>query len=159
MIVTTSEWTFKTIPNMIMLAVRNNVVLVIVHESIIRCFAMGRAYKIRRGDTCSTKSVIYIAYCFTCRKQGLGSTVSWKPRLPRYKQKSHIEHNEKSCKIACHFTKEFKGLHNLRPVSGVKKNLNNTEFNSYRDRRLDCNIVTRKQNYTHLSYIWLKERK
>lgn len=46
---------------------------------------MGRAYKIRRGNTCSTKNVIYIAYCFTCHKQGLGSTVSWKPRLPSYK--------------------------------------------------------------------------
>ena len=58
--------------------------------SLIRCFATGRTYKIIRGSTCSTNNVIYMAYCFTCQKQGVGSTVSWKPRLSNYRYKSHI---------------------------------------------------------------------
>ena len=36
-----------------------------------------------------TKNVIYIAFCLNSLKQGVGSTVDWKPRLRNYK--SHIK--------------------------------------------------------------------
>ena len=42
-----------------------------------------------------------MAYCKKCEKQGVGSTISWKPRLHNYK--SHIKKNVRSCKIATHF--------------------------------------------------------
>lgn len=32
-----------------------------------------------------SKNVIYIAYCLSCLKQGVGSTVDWKPWLRDYK--------------------------------------------------------------------------
>ena len=45
-----------------------------------------------------------MAYCKSCKKQSVGSTISWKPRLRNYK--SHIKQNVRSCKIATHFTNE-----------------------------------------------------
>ena len=55
----------------------------------------------RRDSTCTTKNVIYLAYCTKCGKQGTGSTVSWKPRLSNYK--SHFKQSVHSCKIVKHF--------------------------------------------------------
>ena len=63
--------------------------------------ATGRKYWIRRDSTCTTKNVIYLAYCTKCGKQGTGSTVFWKPRLSNYK--SHIKQSVHSCKIVKHF--------------------------------------------------------
>ena len=70
--------------------------------STITCHATGRIYKINRSSTCSTANVIYVAYCVTCGKQGVGSTVSWKPRLANYK--SHIKKKLATCRIVQHFT-------------------------------------------------------
>ena len=56
--------------------------------------------------------MIHEAYCLNCQKQGVGSTVSLKPRLSNHK--SHIKNNVKSCKIVRHFIKECKGVSNLR---------------------------------------------
>ena len=39
-----------------------------------------------------------------CKKQGVGSTISWKPKLRNYK--SHIKKNVRSSKIAAHFIDE-----------------------------------------------------
>ena len=78
----------------------------------IKCFATGRMFKIRRGNSCQTENVIYVAYCLNCQKQGVGSTVSWKPRLRNYK--SHIKENVKSCKIVRHFIEDCKWVSNLR---------------------------------------------
>ena len=44
-----------------------------------------------------------MAYCKLCGKQGIGSTIKWKPRLANYK--SHII---LSCQIAKHFIEECK---------------------------------------------------
>ena len=63
--------------------------------------ATGRKYCIRRGSTCTTKNVIYLAYCTKCGEQGTGSTVYCKPRLSNYK--SHIKQSAHSCKIVTHF--------------------------------------------------------
>ena len=63
--------------------------------------ATGRKYWIRRDSTCTTKNVIYFAYCTKCGEQGTGSTVSRKPRLSNYK--SHIKQSVHSCKIVKHF--------------------------------------------------------
>ena len=43
----------------------------------------------------------YVAYCTSCGKQGVGSTVAWKPRLANYK--SHIKKKVDSCRIVKHF--------------------------------------------------------
>ena len=45
-----------------------------------------------------------MAYCKKCKKQGVGSTISWKPKLSNYK--SHIKKNVRSCKIATQFIDE-----------------------------------------------------
>ena len=63
--------------------------------------ATGRKYWIRRDSTCTTKNVIYLAYCTKYGEQGTGSTVSWKPPLSNYK--SHIKQSVHSCKIVKHF--------------------------------------------------------
>ena len=45
-----------------------------------------------------------MTYCKKCKKQGVGSTITWKPRLHNYK--SHIKKNVCSYKIAVHFIDE-----------------------------------------------------
>ena len=45
-----------------------------------------------------------MAYCKKCKKQHVGSTILWKPKLCNYK--SHIKKNVRSCKIATHFNDE-----------------------------------------------------
>ena len=82
-----------------------------VETTATKCFATGRIFKIRRDSLCETKNIIYEAYCLNCQKVGIGSTVSWKPRLSNYK--SHIKNNVKSCKIVGHFIEECIGVHNL----------------------------------------------
>ena len=61
----------------------------VVPKSSFECFATKRVYKVRRSTSCVSKNVIYIAFCLNCLKQGVGSTVDWKPRLQNYK--SHIK--------------------------------------------------------------------
>ena len=51
-----------------------------------------------------TANVVYMEYCKKCKKQNLGSTISWEPRLRNYK--SHIKKNVCSCKIATRFVDE-----------------------------------------------------
>ena len=41
--------------------------------------------KVRRSTSCVSKNVTYIAHCLSILKQGVGSTVDWKPRLRNYK--------------------------------------------------------------------------
>ena len=45
-----------------------------------------------------------MAYCKKFKKQGVGSTISWKPRLRNYKK--HIKKNVCCRKIATHFINE-----------------------------------------------------
>ena len=66
----------------------------VVAKSSFKRFATKRVYKVRRSTSCVSKSVIYIAFCLNCLKQGVGSTVDWKPRLRNYK--SHIK---KKCEL------------------------------------------------------------
>ena len=42
-----------------------------------------------------------MCYCLKCKKQGIGSTSSWKHRLANYK--CHINKKVKLCQIAKHF--------------------------------------------------------
>ena len=70
----------------------------------IKSFATGRTFIIRRESTCTSKNVIYVAYCKTCGKQGVRSTISWKARLANYK--CHIKKKVPSCKIVKHFIEE-----------------------------------------------------
>ena len=58
----------------------------VVAKSSFKCFATNRVYKV---SLCVSKNVIFIAFCFNCLKQGVGSTVDWKPILWNYK--SHIK--------------------------------------------------------------------
>ena len=76
----------------------------VVNQSHVISNATGRKYYIRRDSTCSTPNVVYMAYCKKCKKQGVGFTISWKPRLRNYK--NHIKKNVRSCKIATHFIDE-----------------------------------------------------
>ena len=76
----------------------------VIETTSIKSFATGRVYHIRRPSTCSTPNVIYVAICQTCGKQGVGSTIAWKPRLSNYK--SHVKHKRRTCRIASHFIDE-----------------------------------------------------
>ena len=60
--------------------------------------------QIYRDSTCTSKHVIYVAYCQNCGQQGVGSTVNWKARLANYK--SHIKKKLPTCKIVRHFIDE-----------------------------------------------------
>ena len=73
----------------------------VVAKSSFECFATKRIYKVTRSTSCVSKSVIYIAFCLNCLKQGVTSTVDWKPRLRNYK--SHIKKKVRSCSIVNHF--------------------------------------------------------
>ena len=55
----------------------------------------------RRNSIYKTKNVLYLTYCAKCGKQGVGSTVCWKPRISNHK--SHIKQFVYSCKIVKHF--------------------------------------------------------
>ena len=57
----------------------------VVAKSSSECFATKRIYKVRRSTSCVFKNVICIVFCLNCLKQGVGSTVDWKPRLHNYK--------------------------------------------------------------------------
>ena len=66
-----------------------------------KCESTGKNYKIRCNISCDTNNVIYLAFCTKCKKQGIGSTTNWKPRLRNYK--SHINKSLPTCSIAKHF--------------------------------------------------------
>ena len=70
----------------------------------ITSHATGWRFKIRRESTCTSKNVIYVAYCNSCGKQGVGSTVAWKSRLSNYK--SHIKNKIPTCRIVRHFIED-----------------------------------------------------
>ena len=57
----------------------------VVAKSSFECVATKRVYKVRRSTSCVSKNVTYIAHCLSILKQGVGSTVDWKPRLRNYK--------------------------------------------------------------------------
>ena len=64
----------------------------VASQSYVISSATGRKYYIRRDSSCSTPSIVYMAFWKKkCEKQGAGSTFSWKPRLRNYK--SHIKEN------------------------------------------------------------------
>ena len=70
-------------------------------QSYVTSNVTGKKYYICRDSTCSTPNVVYLAYCKKRKKQGVGFTISWKPRLRNYK--SYIKKNVGSCKIVAHF--------------------------------------------------------
>ena len=89
----------------------------VIATSFIQSYATGRKFKIRKELTCSTKNVIYVVYCTKCGKQGVGSTVSWKPRLANYK--SHIKNKIETCRIVKHFINECPQTENLENLKFI----------------------------------------
>jgi len=71
------------------------------------------------------KNLIYVAICQSCGKQGVGSTVAWKPRLANYK--SHIKKQLKTCRIVQHFIEDCPDptLNNLKFI--IVDAVNNTD--------------------------------
>ena len=72
-----------------------------VTKSGFECVATKRIYKVRQSTSCVSKNRIRIAFCLSCLKQGVGSTLGWKRRLQNYK--SHINEKVRSCSIVNHF--------------------------------------------------------
>ena len=56
-------------------------VLTLWSQSSFESFTTKKVYKVRQSTSCVSKNVIYIVFCLNCFKQGVGSTVDWKPRL------------------------------------------------------------------------------
>ena len=73
----------------------------VVAKSSFKCFILKKIYKVRWSISCGSKNVIYISFWLNCLKQGVGSTVDWKPRLRNYK--SHIKKKVRSCSNVNHF--------------------------------------------------------
>ena len=67
---------------------------VLVKDHIISN-ATGRCFTIKGEFSCSSKCVVYCAFCMKCGQQGVGSTMNWKPRLANYK--AHIKKKIPSC--------------------------------------------------------------
>lgn len=65
---------------------RDNLVL---KNTLFICHGAGEKFKIRRGSTCTNKNIIYLAYCKQSSKQGVRSSIEWKPRLRNYT--SHVQ--------------------------------------------------------------------
>ena len=61
----------------------------------------GERYKIWQNINCESKNVIYLVECKKCRKQGVGSTEDFKPRISNYI--SHILMKRATCKSVRHF--------------------------------------------------------
>ena len=76
----------------------------VIGANTIKSTATGKVFKLRKNLDCSTPNVIYCAECKKCRKQGVGSTTMWKPRLGNYK--SHIKNGHDTCRIVKHFREE-----------------------------------------------------
>ena len=78
--------------------------------------------------------MIYVAYCLNCQKLGLGSTVSWKPRLRNCNLR--IKNNMKSCKIVRQI-EDCKGVSNLCfIIVYVLKNVDHVSFDDTEDSLL-----------------------
>lgn len=78
--------------------------------------ATGKSYLVRKDLTCTTENVIYIGMCQKCKKQGVGSTATWKPRLRNYK--SHVRKKNRTCGIVKHFVDDC--VDDLNPVGHMK---------------------------------------
>ena len=95
--------------------------------TVVKSYASGKSFRIRRNSHCGSKNVIYCAICTLCKIQGVGSTISWKPRLANYK--NHIKKKIASCKIVEHFLDTSK--HGDNPLRYLKfyiiDGLNNVE--------------------------------
>ena len=72
----------------------------VASQSYLISNATEREYYFHWDSTCSKPNVAYMAYCRKCIEQGVGSTISWKPRL--HNCKSHIKKKVHSCKIVTH---------------------------------------------------------
>ena len=76
----------------------------VASQSYVISNATGRKYYILWDSTCSTPNVVYVAHCKKCKKEGVGSAISGKPRLRN--NKSQIKKNLPSCRIVMHFIDE-----------------------------------------------------
>lgn len=113
----------------------------VMEATSITSYATGRKFRIRRDSTCSSRNVVYVAVCQSCGKQGVGSTVNWKPRLANYK--SHVKKGIKTCRIVSHFIEECvdESLSNLKFI--IVDGLNNTELLSKSD--VDSLLLKKEQ--------------
>ena len=73
----------------------------VVAKSSSKWFASKRVYTVRQSTSCVSKTVIFIAFCSDCLKQGVRFTVNGKPRLPNYK--FHIKKKVQPCSIVNYF--------------------------------------------------------
>ena len=85
-------------------------------QTKIKAFATGRTFEIRKEMNCETPNVIYMVECLKCGKQGVGSTVKWKPRLSNYK--SHIKNKRNTCRTVKHFIEDCRD--NANPCGHIK---------------------------------------
>ena len=99
-----------------------------------------KVYKVRRSTSCVSKNVIYIAFCLNCLKQGVGSTVDWKPRLRNYKSI-----RRKKCDLVDHFIGFCSGTDN--PSRNIRfiiiDQLNNT--NSFSPDEIDDLLLQKER--------------
>ena len=66
-----------------------------------KCNATSRIFNLQKEMNCNTPNIIYMLECTKCKLQGVGSTVSWKPRLRNYK--SWVKNRIRKCRMGNHF--------------------------------------------------------
>ena len=92
----------------------------------VRSTATGKVFKVRKSMNCNTPNVIYVAECKKCKKQGVGSTINWKPRLRNYK--SHIIKRHLTCRIVKHFIEDCPNEEN--PITNLRFHIIDTVDNT-----------------------------
>ena len=74
----------------------------LIQDSKFKGFSTGRTYKINQDLSCSSKNVVYLASCYKCNLQYVGSTsTEFKVRFRNHK--SSMLTNKKMCELAVHF--------------------------------------------------------
>ena len=74
-------------------------------------FTIGTKFIIYIDWACDTKNVLYLPYCKKCNKQGVWSSIEWKPRLRNYK--SNIKSKYPTCSIVNQLIDEYNDHHVL----------------------------------------------
>ena len=73
-----------------------------IQDSKFKSFSTGRTYKINQDLSCCSKNVIYLASCYKCNLQYVGSTsTEFKVRFRSHKLSMLT--NKETCELAVHF--------------------------------------------------------
>ena len=74
----------------------------LIQDSKFKSFSTGRTYKINQDLSRSSKNVVYLASCYKCNLQYVGSACP-ESKVRFCNHKSSMLRNKKTCELAVHF--------------------------------------------------------